>query len=79
MPLAELGDAAKAVIGNDVSALLYGEAKGYAPLRELLVEKTARLENMSITLENLIITNGAAQALGLLATASPRCRRTGCS
>ncbi len=69
MPLAELGDAAKAVIGNDVSALLYGEAKGYAPLRELLVEKTARLENMSITLENLIITNGAAQALGLLATA----------
>ncbi len=69
MPLDDLAESARAVLSTDHSALLYGGGQGYEPLRDLIVEKTLRLENLNISPQNLLISNGAAQALGLLATA----------
>ena len=69
LPLKRLAGSAERVLDSDPSALLYGIGLGYLPLREVICKKVMRLEGIPLTPERLLITNGAAQALGLLATA----------
>ncbi len=68
-PLAWLAGSAARVLESDPGALLYGPGQGHLPLREVIGAKVRRLEALSVDPEQLLITNGAAQALGLLATA----------
>ena len=69
LPLEWLAGSAARVIESDPSALLYGIGQGYLPLRELICAKARRLEGLALDPDQLLVTNGAAQALGLLATA----------
>ncbi len=48
-------------------ALQYGPAQGQPRLIEALLEKLNREESLTLGPENLLITNGSSQALGLLA------------
>jgi 2-aminoadipate transaminase len=48
-------------------ALQYGPAAGQPRLIEVLIEKLNRDEGLALTPENVLITNGSAQALGLIA------------
>lgn len=50
-------------------ALQYGSAKGQAGLLSILVEKLARDQRLTVSPDNLIITNGSFQAIELLAQA----------
>lgn len=68
-PVQRMAGSARRVLESDPGALLYGEGQGYLPLREIVCRKTRRLEGMELEPEQVLITNGAAQALGLLATA----------
>ena len=69
LPLSRMAGSAARVLAADPGALLYGPGQGYLPLREVICAKVLRLEGMVIDPEQLLVTNGAAQALGLLATA----------
>jgi 2-aminoadipate transaminase len=48
-------------------ALQYGAAQGQPRLIEALLEKLNREESLALAPENVLITNGSSQALGLLA------------
>ena len=48
-------------------ALQYGPAQGQPRLIEALLEKLNREESLALGPENVLITNGSSQALGLLA------------
>ena len=69
LPLDRLAGSAARVLEADPGALLYGIGQGYLPLREVVCAKVRRLEGLDLDPDQLLITNGAAQALGLLATA----------
>ena len=68
-PMRRLAGSARRVLESDPGALLYGAGQGYLPLREIVCRKVRRLEEMALDPDQVLITNGAAQALGLLATA----------
>ncbi len=68
-PMRRLAGSARRVLESDPGALLYGAGQGYLPLREVVCRKTGRLEDLALDPDQVLITNGAAQALGLLATA----------
>jgi 2-aminoadipate transaminase len=68
-PVRRLAGSAQRVLESDPGALLYGAGQGYLPLREIVCRKTNRLEELALESDQVLITNGAAQALGLLATA----------
>ncbi|MDP6508715.1 MAG: PLP-dependent aminotransferase family protein [Chloroflexota bacterium] len=69
MPVEDLATAMQTVLENDRSALLYGARDGYAPLRQVVADKTNSMETLRITADDVIITTGAAQAIGLAAQA----------
>lgn len=68
-PVRRLAGSARRVLESDPGALLYGAGQGYLPLREIVCRKVRRLEELALAPDQVLITNGAAQALGLLATA----------
>ena len=68
-PVRRLAGSARRVLESDLGALLYGAGQGYQPLREVVCRKTGRLEDLALDPDQVLITNGATQALGLLATA----------
>ena len=68
-PTEWLAGSARRVLESDPGALLYGPGQGYLPLREVVCRKVRRLEDLALDPDQVLITNGAAQALGLLATA----------
>jgi 2-aminoadipate transaminase len=50
-------------------ALTYGEAQGYSALRELLVDKFRRHDEIEAEPDNFLITNGSSHALSLVISA----------
>ena len=51
------------VLAGDRAALLYGARDGYHPLRQVVADKTNRMETLQITADDVIITTGASQAV----------------
>ena len=69
-PCADLVRAtAEALDREGREALTYGNAQGYDGLRDLVCWKTERLEGATISREEVLITNGASQALAVIADA----------
>jgi 2-aminoadipate transaminase len=65
-PVKEFQDAASRVLANSPEvALQYGTTEGYAPLREMIAERSARY-GLKISAANISITSGSQQALDLL-------------
>lgn len=61
LPTAELADCARAVLEADgATALNYGPARGYAPLRTWLADRHG------VEADRIVLTNGSLQALDLL-------------
>jgi 2-aminoadipate transaminase len=58
-------DAVNQALASDMSALQYGEARGYAPLVETLIKRLAS-DGLEAERQNFIITNGATHALDLV-------------
>lgn len=52
---------------NGKSALQYGMTQGYQPLLELLAERMKEKENVTCKAENIIVTTGSQQGLGISA------------
>ena len=69
MPVRELAAAAARVLSSDRAALLYGPRDGFAGLKQVVVEKTAALERLRVTPDDLIVTNGSSQAIAMSAQA----------
>ena len=69
MPIADLAAAVQTVLDGDRTALLYGARDGYRPLRQVVADKTNHMETLQITADDVLITTGAAQAIGLAAQA----------
>lgn len=67
LPIENLSSAIRQTLNTDQSALLYGDLEGYYPLRQVVVNKTDRLEALRIEADNVIITAGSSQAIGLAA------------
>jgi DNA-binding transcriptional MocR family regulator len=55
----------KTLLSNDSSALDYTDAGGWPPLRETVAARL-RVHGMSVTPDEILITNGAQQALDLI-------------
>ncbi|MGN6759648.1 MAG: PLP-dependent aminotransferase family protein [Thermomicrobiales bacterium] len=67
LPLAGVAEAAtRALSTHGQWPLQYGPTLGYEGLLDLLVEKLGRDQGIACTRENLILTAGGSQALGLL-------------
>ena len=65
LPVRELQEAlTKALESSPEEALRYGGVLGYEGLREALAERYSRLDGVSLTLDNFIIGNGSAGAIG---------------
>ncbi len=65
-PVKEFQEAAsRALSQSPEKALQYGTTEGYAPLRELIAERSARY-GLKISADNISITSGSQQALDLL-------------
>jgi 2-aminoadipate transaminase len=69
MPIDDLSTAVGTVLAGDRAALLYGARDGYHPLRQVVADKTNRMETLQITDDDVIITTGASQAIGLASQA----------
>ncbi len=68
-PAAELGQILNEILtGNEDSALGYGYEQGDLRLRELVAERHAG-EGATVSAEGIVLTNGSAGAIGLVATA----------
>lgn len=66
-PYAEIAQAAADVMETDgAAALSYGDPYGQLALREWVCHKHKVLENLDITPDNILITNGSGDALGLV-------------
>jgi len=66
-PYAEIAQAAADVMETDgEAALSYGDLYGQKALREWVCHKHKVLENLDITPDNILITNGSGDALGLV-------------
>lgn len=65
-PVKEFQEAASRALAQSAEkALQYGTTEGYAPLRELIAQRSARY-GLKIGIENISITSGSQQALDLL-------------
>lgn len=64
LPIDRMRQANQHVWEDAVSALGYGDQKGYAPLREWIVSHVAR-RGIQADAENVVITGGSTQALDL--------------
>lgn len=67
LPLAQLDEAAQAVIANEgIAALQYGSSMGDISLRHQIAERITRLHGIETTPENVVVTTGASQALDIV-------------
>lgn len=65
-PIEGLAEATNRMLKEEgAGALLYGDALGYAPLRDLVVHKYELFEGLKVDRENIIVANGSGAALGL--------------
>ena len=66
-PVKELALCAEKVFNKKgTEALQYGASEGYYPLREFIAGRYNEKQNLNITAENILITNGSQQALDLI-------------
>jgi 2-aminoadipate transaminase len=64
LPRDELAEVTRLVLAREgKDALQYGGPQGFAGLREVLAERTARREGLELTADNFMLTGGSAQAL----------------
>lgn len=67
-PLADLTAAADKLLAEEGrAAFSYGMTRGYGPLLDILVERMKKKEGVTCTRENLVVTSGSQQGLGLAA------------
>ena len=66
IPVARLREGADLAWADGAEALLYGEVRGYRPLRELIVERMAA-RGAIVDPADILITNGAQQGIDLAA------------
>jgi 2-aminoadipate transaminase len=66
IPVARLREGADLAWADGAEALLYGEVRGYQPLRELIVERMAA-RGAIVDPADVLITNGAQQGIDLAA------------
>jgi 2-aminoadipate transaminase len=66
IPLARLREGADRAWADGAETLLYGEVRGYRPLRELIVERMAA-RGAIVDPADVLITNGAQQGIDLAA------------
>ena len=67
LPLDELIDSLKSGFereGRDLA--YYSDASGYPELRRLVAEKLARERNMKVDADNLVLTSGSGEAIGIV-------------
>jgi 2-aminoadipate transaminase len=66
-PVDEIKNACIKVLETDgKTALQYSTTEGYLPLREFIAERYARRKGISVSPDNIQITNGSQQALDLI-------------
>ncbi|MDB5119005.1 MAG: transcriptional regulator with DNA-binding domain and aminotransferase domain [Sphingobacteriales bacterium] len=66
-PVNELSKCAEKLFRErGVEVLQYGASEGYYPLREIIANRYNEKQNLNITAENILITNGSQQALDLI-------------
>ena len=69
-PYDALAAASKRVLADDgAEALTYGDAQGYAPLRQLIAKKYAHYENLHVEPSQILITNGSSDAIRIVCNA----------
>jgi 2-aminoadipate transaminase len=69
-PARELVRVSREVFGaRSEEALQYGNYQGELALRDVAAERLRRLEGVEVTADDLLITNGSSQALGLVCQA----------
>lgn len=66
IPIARLREGADRAWADGAETLLYGEVRGYRPLRELIVERMAA-RGAIVDAADVLITNGAQQGIDLAA------------
>jgi 2-aminoadipate transaminase len=66
IPVARLREGAELAWADGAETLLYGEVRGYRPLRELIVERMAA-RGAVVDTADVLITNGAQQGIDLAA------------
>ena len=66
-PIAEMEAAAKKVLEtNGVLALQYNSTQGYLPLRQWIADRYLKTQELDVSPDEIIITNGSQQALEML-------------
>jgi 2-aminoadipate transaminase len=60
---------AKVMAEDGAEALIYGEAQGFRPLRELIAKKYALYEQLEVSADQIVVTNGSSDALRLICSA----------
>jgi 2-aminoadipate transaminase len=66
-PIDGLVKAARDVLSEDgASALQYSTTEGYLPLREFIAERYRKRTGLTVSPENILITNGSQQCLDLI-------------
>ncbi len=66
IPVQRLREGANRAWDDGASTLLYGEVRGYRPLRDLIAERMAA-RGASVDIADILITNGAQQGIDLVA------------
>ena len=66
IPVSRLREGAERAWADGADILLYGEVRGYRPLRDLIAERMA-LRGASVDPADILITNGAQQGIDLVA------------
>lgn len=66
IPVARLREGAERAWADGADILLYGEVRGYRPLRELIAERMA-MRGASVDPADILVTNGAQQGIDLAA------------
>jgi 2-aminoadipate transaminase len=70
LPLEELSDSAKKTFSNrGVDSLQYGGSSGDIRLRSLIAERITGMQKVQLSPENVVLTNGASQALDIICAA----------
>jgi 2-aminoadipate transaminase len=66
-PIKALVEAARDVLSEDgASSLQYSTTEGYLPLREFIAERYRKRTGLTVSPENILITNGSQQCLDLI-------------
>ncbi|MCC6630343.1 MAG: PLP-dependent aminotransferase family protein [Chloroflexi bacterium] len=69
-PYDGLAAATAQVMAEDgAEALTYGDAQGFRPLRELIARKYAHYENLTVSPDQIVVSNGSSDALRLVCSA----------